>query len=140
METTTPQALDSPPANSRPLVVSITAWRILWILYAIAWTTALEVPVPIDTVGHPEWQAPVFTFSKCVHLSAFTLFVYLGARMCLPGNARWPLLAFFFGHAMLTEYLQYLLYFADPKCSRDSVSSLLLRSSLCSWHMVNAIA
>src|SRR5436190_8050 len=111
-------------ANEHPLLetnktgrVEASAWkprlalrRWIWVLYALAWTTALLMPVPLPEHTDPRWAEPLFTFSKSLHIMAYALFTGLGAWMLLPGRYRWLLAIFLFGHAMMTEYLQYLTH------------------------------
>jgi hypothetical protein len=89
---------------------SLSVRRWLWLLFTIAWTIALQVPKPFKETGYPPIDEGLFTFSKTVHVAAYAVFTVLSAWMALPVRYRWLLLVFLIGHAMLTEYVQYLLH------------------------------
>ena len=84
-------------------------WRwLIWGAYVIAWTVALEVPVPIEPAP-PDMAAEVTLrglFSKFVHVGAYTLLALLSAWVPLPSRYRWLMVFFLAVHATGTEILQ----------------------------------
>lgn len=67
------------------------------------------VPLPLKP-WDASWIEPFWTFSKALHVAAYALFCALCAWMLVPRPYRWLLLVFLIGHAMLTEYVQYLMH------------------------------
>ena len=106
--------LMAPPQPATPSVTSyrpsLAARRWIWVGYAIAWTTALLMPVPLPEQTDPRWQEPLFTFTKCVHVSAYAVFTGLSAWLLLPRRYRWIMPIVLVGHGMLTELLQHLMH------------------------------
>jgi VanZ family protein len=81
---------------------------LIWGTYVIAWTVALEVPVPIQPAP-PEMAAEVTLrglFSKFVHVGAYTVLTLLSAWVPLPMRYRWLMVFFLAVHATGTEILQ----------------------------------
>ena len=95
-----------PPPVYRPRL-AVRRW--VCALYALSWSVALIVPLPIKPPD-PSWLVPFWTFSKTVHVTAYALFAGLCAWMLVPRRYRWLLIVLLLGHAMLTEYAQYLLH------------------------------
>jgi hypothetical protein len=91
------------PVYRPPLVVR----RWLCALYALSWSVALIVPLPIKPPD-PSWIPSFWTFSKTVHVTAYALFAALCGWMLVPRRYRGLLMVFLVGHGMLTEYVQYL--------------------------------
>jgi VanZ family protein len=87
----------------------LTVRRWLCAFYALSWSIALIVPVPIKP-RDPSWVEPLWTFSKSLHVAAYAVFAGLCAWMLLPCRYRWLLIVLLLGHAMLTEYVQYLTH------------------------------
>ncbi|HZZ81124.1 MAG TPA: VanZ family protein [Gemmataceae bacterium] len=84
-------------------------WRWLtWGTYVIAWTVALEVPVPIPPA--PAHMAAEVTlrglFSKFVHVGAYTVLTLLSAWLPVSARYRWLIVFFLAAHATGTEILQ----------------------------------
>ena len=104
-----PQPQTTGEPISVPLRPSLAVRRWLWLLYAIAWTTALLMPVPFRLPPESGWLVPLFTFSKLLHICAYALFTGLSAWLRLAVPYRWLLLVLLVGHGMLTEYLQFLM-------------------------------
>ncbi|HEV3262433.1 MAG TPA: VanZ family protein [Gemmataceae bacterium] len=79
---------------------------LVWLVYAVAWTRALlmQVPVPGETIRR--FHEDFFLFAKCVHLCAYALFAMLTGWLVVPARSRWLLLGLLVLHAAGTEYLQ----------------------------------
>jgi len=67
------------------------------------------VPVPLKPPD-PSWIEPIWMSSKTLHISAYALFTCLCAWMLVPRRYRWLLIGILLGHAMLTEFAQYLTH------------------------------
>lgn len=94
-------------------------WRlILWALYAVAWTTALLVPLPIKPATAASIEQ-VYWFGKALHVSAYVVMTGLTGWLPVPRGRRWLLLLFLSAHACLTEYLQWLLDIGRTGCWSD---------------------
>jgi hypothetical protein len=98
------------PATEPALWPPLPVRRWLWLLYALAWTTALLVPMPVDPPPPGDGVPARVIFGKTVHIMAYAVFTGLAGWMLLPGRFRWLLAGFLVGHGLLTEYLQYLTY------------------------------
>jgi VanZ family protein len=94
------------PINLYP---SLAVRRWIFAIYAVAWTVALEMPVPIEMPTDPTYREPLFTFTKCLHVSAYALLTILAAWMRLPGWQRAIVLVLIIAHTMLTELGQFFL-------------------------------
>lgn len=106
-------SLEARPPEMRAAVPpwpSLTFRRWLWLAYALSWTVALLVPLPFQAEPGTALAQQIFTFSKSLHVLAYTLFTVLAAWMWLPRTARLFLLLGLYGHAMLTEFLQWVLH------------------------------
>jgi hypothetical protein len=92
-----------------------TSWRwCLWLLYVVAWTTALLVPVPTQEAHWTiaDLQVDVkFLFAKMVHISAYAVLAGLTGWVRAPMRLRFLLMFFVMAHASTTELLQYWLEF-----------------------------
>jgi hypothetical protein len=104
-----PHSPAEPKADSAALWPAPSVRRWICLAYAVAWTIALLVPMPIHAPRETALGEGLFTFSKSLHVLAYSLFTFLVAWMRLPRLPRALLLAGLFGHAMLTEFLQWLL-------------------------------
>jgi hypothetical protein len=106
----------STPSPAEPLTLAAPApWpslafrRRLWLLYGLAWTVALLMPVPIQPPPESPLKEHIFTLSKALHVTAYALFTVLAGWMRMPRRYRVALLLVLIGHAMLTEWLQGVL-------------------------------
>jgi VanZ family protein len=91
---------------------------LIWSTYAVAWTTALLVPLPeMPPATGLHQPLPRFLFAKTVHVSAYALFTILSAW--LRTSHRWLLLAFLVAHAAGTEILQAILPTGRTGCIED---------------------
>jgi VanZ family protein len=82
-------------------------WR-LWILYVLAWTTALLVPVPDHghwDIGDTEFDLK-FAIGKGLHISAYVVMTALTAWLHAPMRIRFFLMFFLMVHATFTEMMQ----------------------------------
>lgn len=91
------------------MLSSLMMRRSLFAVYAVAWSISLEVPVPIKLAPDSDFREPLFTFSKCLHVAAYALFVVLAASMRLPPWQRGLVLGLIVAHTMLSEYFQWVL-------------------------------
>jgi hypothetical protein len=87
-----------------------TSWRWwLWLVYVLAWTSALLMPVP----GDSHWDIADleinlrYVFGKALHVSAYAVLAALTAWLRAPMRWRFFLMFFLMVHATLTEVLQY---------------------------------
>ena len=90
---------------------------LIWMSVVIAWTVALEVPVPDPGEG-PAGEFIVtnkYILGKSLHVATYGLLAVLSARVPLPGRYRWLMVFFLMGHAWGTEMLQKAL---EPWCHR----------------------
>ena len=81
---------------------------LIWILFLVAWTVALQVPVPTPGVlpgGELIKEHPTL-FSKSVHVAAYAFLTVLAAWTPAPSRYRWLLMFLLMGHASATELLQ----------------------------------
>lgn len=129
----------SPPAATTDPAVwpapAVRRW--LWLLLLAAWTMALIVPVPLRDHGKSEWDGPLFTFSKFLHLSVYGVLAASAAWLRWPPSWRVFVLAALIGHGMLTEYLQWLLEDFSHRSGKWSDVGLdclgLLLGTLVTW-------
>lgn len=90
---------------------------VVWTIYVVAWTVALEVPVPTSE----EMPSAEFIltrrmlFSKCLHVAAYSVFAILCAWVPLNARHRPILMFLLMAHATGTEMLQDYL---RPYCHR----------------------
>jgi VanZ family protein len=85
-------------------------WRwVIWLLFVLAWSTALLVPDPVGFVfGHGDGSLDIpddvkFLMAKSLHVTAYALAAILTGSLHAPGRWRWVLLAFWSLHACGTE-------------------------------------
>src|SRR5262249_7707292 len=81
-------------------------WWALWIVYAIAWTTALLSTVPLAAKGTIVPSEYFFETGKTIHVGAYAVFTLLTSRLPLSPSGRRLLLLVVVLHAPLTEFLQ----------------------------------
>jgi hypothetical protein len=87
------------------------AWRWpIWVVYVLAWTVALLVPMAesahADTLGLVIDRK--FLFAKVVHVSAYVVMAALTGWVRAPLRWRFLLMFFLMGHATATEVLQHV--------------------------------
>jgi hypothetical protein len=82
---------------------------VIWLLYALGWTIALLAPSPFPETASEIGPVPSLLAGKALHLTAYALFALLTAWVSFPRSWRWPVLGFLLAHALLTEYLQFVL-------------------------------
>jgi VanZ family protein len=112
---------ESTPSLVRRLCFPPSSVRwLIWSAYAVAWTTALLVPVPempaATGLQEPHYR---FLFAKTVHVSAYALFTVLSAWLLVSPRYRWLLIGFLVAHAAGTEILQALLPTGRTGCIED---------------------
>jgi hypothetical protein len=81
--------------------------RLIWLIYAAAWTAALLMPAPgqhLDNV-HADLKLVI---AKTVHVLAYAAFTVLAGWLRVPGRLRWLPLFVVMAHGTLTELLQRL--------------------------------
>ena len=90
---------------------------LIWMGVVIAWTVALEVPIPDPGKGRTgEFiLTNKYMLGKSLHVAMYGLLAVLSARVPLPGRHRWLMIFFLMGHACGTEMLQKAL---EPWCHR----------------------
>lgn len=85
---------------------------LVWVVVVLAWTAALEFPVP-DPGDIPAAEF-LFTYkywvAKSVHVLAYCGLTVLCAWVPVPGHYRWIMMFLLMGHAWGTERLQELLW------------------------------
>jgi VanZ family protein len=90
---------------------AVVRW-LIWTFVIIAWTVALEAPVPIPE--SPGSGSSVLTarmlFSKSLHVAAYAFLTVLSAWPRLPTRYRWLMMFFLMAHATATEVLQVALH------------------------------
>ena len=84
---------------------------LIWGVYAVLWTAALELPTPEPEVlpGGETIISYKRLFAKSVHVSAYALFAVLSAWMPVPARYRWIMMFILMLHAWGTEMLQEML-------------------------------
>jgi len=83
-------------------------WRI-WAVYALAWTAALVMPIPVhgDWRGVGDLQFDVKYFvAKVAHVSAYALLAILTGWVRAPVPQRFLLMFLLMAHATVTELIQ----------------------------------
>ena len=93
--------MKSPPPRLRRWLV--------WLAYAVLWTTALLVPIP----SHPLTLGDVspsirFPVAKTIHVLAYAAFAVLTGRLGVRARLRWLPLFVVMAHAPASELLQQL--------------------------------
>jgi VanZ family protein len=92
-------------------MLSTTGRWWVWLLYVVAWTTALLVPVPTTgnwDLGDTEIDLR-FVIAKTVHVSAYALLAALTAWLRAPVRWRFLLMFFLMLHGTLTEMVQWTI-------------------------------
>src|SRR5438067_12549453 len=87
-------------------------WRI-WGAYALAWTAALLMPIPIqgDWRGVGDLQFDLkYVVAKVAHVSAYALLAILTGWVRVPAPQRFLLMFFLMVHATVTELIQEATY------------------------------
>ncbi|MBI2804626.1 MAG: hypothetical protein HYX68_06535 [Planctomycetes bacterium] len=94
----------------------MTRWQV-WSLFVVAWTLALEVPVPDP--GHLPAGAILSTnkylFAKTLHVAAYAGLTAFSGWVVVASRHRWLMMLFLMGHATASELLQAAL---EPYCHR----------------------
>jgi VanZ family protein len=86
-------------------------WRLqLWLLYVLAWTAALLMPIPGSTQPTELEVTLRFAFGKTLHICAYALMAALTAWLRAPMRWRFVLMFFLMVHGTLTEMLQLLKF------------------------------
>lgn len=87
-------------------------WRwLIWIAFVIAWTLALELPVPEteDLPGGRIVMTYKYLIAKSIHVSIYAFFTVLTAWLPVTARYRWILMFCLMLHACGTEFFQELL-------------------------------
>jgi VanZ family protein len=90
---------------------------VVWLIFVIGWTAALEFPVP-PTIRPTEKRFVNYLIAKSVHVAGYALFTLLSAWVPLSTRHRTLMMYFLMAHAALTEMWQELL---EPYCHRGGV-------------------
>jgi VanZ family protein len=81
-------------------------WGIL-VVYVIAWTAALLMPVPVSGAmafeGMPSLR---MLFAKSLHAAAYAVLAMLTAWVRVPSRYRWLMMMLLMAHPTITEMLQ----------------------------------
>lgn len=100
----------------------MTRW-IIWSAIVIAWTVALEYPVP-DPEPHSTAGEFVIAYKyllgKSLHVGVYATLAVLSAWVPVPTRFRWVMMFVLMFHAWGTEMLQYAL---EPWCQRTGTLS-----------------
>jgi hypothetical protein len=85
---------------------------LIWLGFVLAWTIALELPVPetADLPGGEVIATNKFLFTNSVHVAAFAVMAILSGWTPLAPRYRWVMMFFLMLHAWGSEYLQELLH------------------------------
>lgn len=89
----------------------MTRW-LIWTCVVIAWTLALEFPVPDPGEG-PAGEfilAKKYVIGKTAHVGVYAVLAVLSAWLAAPLRYRWLLMFFLMLHAWGTEMLQEALH------------------------------
>jgi VanZ family protein len=83
-------------------------WRwLVFLAYVTAWTVALLVPIPENSVGGSVFSLDLkFLLSKSLHVGAYAFLIVLITQLRIGLRSRWLLVLFASLHGMATEYLQ----------------------------------
>jgi hypothetical protein len=89
----------------------VTRW-LIWSIFVVAWTIALELPVPhTDNLPAGElivtWRKVI---AKSSHVAAFAVLTALSAWVPMPSRYRWAMMLFVMAYATGTELLQDALH------------------------------
>jgi hypothetical protein len=81
--------------------------ELIWLVYFVAWTCALLMPMPQNSMGAWEWVADhKYVIAKTLHVLAYALLAVLSGALRVPCRFRWILLFVIMVHAPVTELLQ----------------------------------
>jgi hypothetical protein len=89
----------------------VTRW-LIWTSLVIAWTLALEFPVP-DPGENPAGEFILtnkLIIGKSAHVGVYAVLAALSGWVPLPGRYRWIMMFFLMTHAWGSEMLQELLH------------------------------
>ncbi len=90
---------------------------IIWSVFAVAWTLALELPgPPVENLPAGEFIASKRTLvAKSAHVAVYAIFTALSAWVHVAVRFRWLMMFFLMAHACGSELLQEVL---QPICFR----------------------
>ncbi|MSQ94999.1 MAG: hypothetical protein EXR98_10655 [Gemmataceae bacterium] len=93
---------------------------LVWTLFIVAWTVAMEVPIPEPSAlpGAEIIVTNKYLIAKAGHVAIYALMTVLSARVPLALRYRWLMMIFLMGHAFGTELLQAAL---EEYCHRGGV-------------------
>lgn len=97
-------------------MLPVIRW-LVWSLYVVVWTIALEVPVvaPEGLPGREVILTYRMFFAKSAHVAAYVVLTVLSAWVPLPGRYRPVMMFFLMAHAAASEMAQIYL---EPYCHR----------------------
>ena len=80
----------------------------IWTLFVVGWTAALEVPIPEPTTlpGSEIIVTYKYLIAKSAHVALYAVMTVLSAWVPLATRYRWLMMLFLMGHATATELLQ----------------------------------
>jgi VanZ family protein len=84
---------------------------LIWGLFVIAWTIALELPIPQPEMlpGGAIVMSHRYLIAKSIHVSAFAVLAALSGWVLVPARYRWIMMFLVMLHAWGTEMLQEML-------------------------------
>ena len=85
---------------------------LVWTIFMVGWTIALEMPAKIHTGENSPFR---YLIPKATHVVVYGCFAVLSAVVPLPMRFRFLMMFFLMAHANGTEFLQDLL---EPYCHR----------------------
>jgi hypothetical protein len=85
----------------------VARW-LIWTLFVVAWTLALELPVP-ETGGLPGGVTIKVAIAKSVHVAIYAALTALSGWVPVPARYRWLMMLFVMAHASGSELLQLAL-------------------------------
>ena len=89
------------------MAARLYAWRWpIWVVYQLAWTVALLVPLAPSLHGDTQNLFIEFLFAKIVHISAYAVLAALTGWLRAPPRWRVLLMFFIMVHATITEMLK----------------------------------
>src|SRR5947209_4497701 len=97
-----------PPRDVQPTRFSPGRRWLVWLLYAVAWTTMLVIPIS----GSGPWKVAQLDIdlravvAKSLHVSAYALFAILSGWLFVPLRFRWLLMGFLMAHGTIMELIQ----------------------------------
>ena len=93
----------SPPA--KPGIRPGLRWSV-WVLFLVAWTTALLTPQPVYLADALLPEESRFTAAKTLHVAAYAVLTILSGALPMSFRSRLGMALFLSAHAFGTEYLQ----------------------------------